>query len=84
MAAEISIEGLPEARARLAAMGRQEVERGCLEALMDAGVLAAGILELAHSMSEARTFSRNGDFKLAGQQLDRALSQLGNLPGVTP
>ena len=85
MTAEISIEGLPQGRTRLAALPRREVEGVCINALMDAGGFAAGIIEMARLISEAQTFLKKFDLERADIRLCQALAYSGNPPAaVTP
>ena len=90
MLAEISIEKMPEARAKLAAMPRQEVEAVCKKALIDAGALAVGIFEMARLIGEAQISLKNPQYDAANLCLDQAISISGNpttsvpTPGVTP
>jgi len=84
MTAEISIEKLSEASARLAAMSRGEVERVCVRALVDAAMFCAGASELQLAIVEAGDFLRNGDHDLAQGRLDDALAALGKAPASVP
>ena len=74
MPAEISIERLPEARARLAAMPRGEVEAVVLRALVDAAMFCAGASELQLAIVEAGDYLRNGDHDLAQARLEDVLA----------
>ena len=80
MAVNISIEDMPEARARLAAMPRGDVEVVALQALVDATMFCAGASELQLAIVEAGDFLRKGDHDLAQGRLDDALAALGKAP----
>ena len=84
MPVEISIEQMPEARARLAAMPRGEVETVALRALVDAAIFCVGASELQLAIVEAGDFLRNGDHDLTQARLEDALAANVKAPASVP
>ena len=77
LAFKFSVEQMPEARAKLAAMPREKVETVAVQALLDAALFCAVVNELQLAIAEAGNFLREGDQDLAQGCLDDVLATFG-------